>query len=465
MPAKKTSVDKKNSKEEKPTKVRKAVSSSVSKDASEAPTPRRRKTPELLRGFRDIMPEEQARWDRIRDVSRELAEAYSFNRIELPILEPADLFSRTIGKHTDILEKEMYIFEDPSGSKVALRPEATASVARAYLNHGMVDRPKPVKLWYTGPMFRHDRPQAGRYRQFHQFGFESIGVADPIIDAQLIIIANQFFKELGVDISVQINSIGNPTARQAYLAELVAYFRPHRRKLNDDDKRRLQKSPLRLLDSKDEVVQELLVDAPQIIDWLKEDSKEHFMHVLEFLDEMEVPYVLNPRLVRGLDYYNRTVFEIWGAGDDGEKAQNALGGGGRYDGLIELLGGVEETPAAGFAIGIERVARLMAEKGTATNEKKPRVFFAQLGDAARRAGLSIYENFRKEGIPVAEAFGRSALKGQLEAANKLNVEYTLILGQKEVLDGTIIIRDMDSGTQEIVDAKKIVPIIQKKLLG
>ena len=431
--------------------------------AAEAPVKKGKAPPELLRGFRDVLPEEQGRWTMARDKVRMLADAYSFDRVELPILERADLFQRTLGKQTDVIEKEMYAFEDPSGDLVAMRPEATASVARAYVNHGMLNLPQPVKLWYEGPMFRHDRPQAGRFRQFNQFGFESLGVPDSIVDAQLILIASRIFKELGVDVTIQINSIGTPESRQAYLTELASYFRPHRNKLSEDDKRRLQKSPLRLLDSKDPAMMELLAGAPQIVDWLDEDSKQHFMKVLEYLDEVEVSYQLNPHLVRGLDYYTRTVFEIWETGDEGERAQNALGGGGRYDGLVELIGG-RPTPACGFAIGMERIVKAMADRGISPPPReKPLVFFAQLGDAARRVGLRLFEEFRAAGIPVAEAFGKNALKTQLEVANKLEVPYALLLGQKEVLDGTIIIRDMDSGAQEIVDSGKIVSIMQRKL--
>lgn len=430
---------------------------------AEAPVKKGKAPPELLRGFRDVLPEEQGRWTMARDRVRMLADAYSFDRVELPILERADLFQRTLGKQTDVIEKEMYAFEDPSGDLVAMRPEATASVARAYINHGMLNLPQPVKLWYEGPMFRHDRPQAGRFRQFNQFGFESLGVPDPIVDAQLILIASRIFKELGVDVTIQINSIGTPESRQAYLAELSSYFRPHRNKLSEDDKRRLQKNPLRLLDSKDPAMVELLAGAPQIVDWLDEESKQHFMKVLEYLDEVGVTYQLNPHLVRGLDYYTRTVFEIWETGDEGERAQNALGGGGRYDGLVELIGG-RPTPACGFAIGMERIVKAMADRGVnPPPREKPLVFFAQLGDAARRVGLRLFEEFRAAGIPVAEAFGKNALKTQLEVANKLEVPYALLLGQKEVLDGTIIIRDMDSGAQEIVDSGKIVSIMQRKL--
>ena len=259
------------------------------------------KDPELLRGFRDILPEEQPYWDRVRDNARQLAEYYSFGRIELPFLEHADLFNRTLGKGTDVIDKEMYTFVDPSGYTVAMRPEGTAQIARAYINHGMLNIPQPVKLYYEGPMFRHDRPQAGRYRQFHQFGFESVGEADPIVDAQLIVIAQRFFQDLGLDVVVEVNSIGTPETRKEYIVELVSYFRQFRNMLSDDDKRRLQKNPLRLLDSKEEYMKELLRDAPQIIDWLDEASKNHFMKVLEFLEEIEVPY----RQTNSNNHYSR----------------------------------------------------------------------------------------------------------------------------------------------------------------
>lgn len=439
-----------------------AAGKEAPKDAG-VPVKKGKPAPELLRGFRDILPEEQPRWQKVRDVVRTIAEAYSFDRIDTPVLERTDLFQRTVGKQTDIVEKEMYAFVDAAQENVSLRPEATASVARAYINHGMINLPQPVKLWYEGPMFRHERPQAGRYRQFHQAGFEVLGSSEAIMDAQLIMIAVQVMKEVGIPVTVQINSIGTPETRQAYLAELVSFFRPHRAKLSEDDKRRLQKNPLRILDSKDPVVMELLPQAPQIVDWLDDVSKNHFMKVLEFLDEVEVSYVLNPHLVRGLDYYTHTVFELWEAGDVGERAQNALAGGGRYDGLLELLSG-RPTPACGFAIGLERVVRTLAERNIpGTGRPKPQVFFAQLGDAARRVGLKLYEQFRQGGIVVAEAFGKNALKAQLEVANKLGVPYTLIIGQKEVLDGTVIVRDMDSGAQEIADREKIVAILKKKL--
>lgn len=420
------------------------------------------KTPQLLRGFHDILPDDQIYWQAIRHSVDELAFAYSFDRIDLPILESADLFVRSVGKQTDIVEKEMFQFQDQSGVNVVLRPEATASTARAYIEHGMVERPQPVKLYYQGPMFRYDRPQAGRYRQFHQFGFESFGSDEAIIDAQLILIAERFFRELGIPVTIHVNSIGTQETRAEYKVELVAYYRQHRSEVCEDCKRRLTRNPLRVLDCKVEGCRALIAGAPQIIDWLDESSKEHFMKVLEYLDEVEVRYQLSPHLVRGLDYYSRTVFEIFPEGADG--TQSALGGGGRYDGLVELLGG-RPTPACGFAIGMERAVSAMREREIVPVVLKRReVFLAQLGDVARRKGLALYESFRAERIPVAEAFGKAALKAQLELADKYKAKYTLILGQKEVLDGTIIVRDMESGVQETVDMNKVVGIVKRKLM-
>ncbi len=425
--------------------------------------PKGKRPTELLRGFRDILPDEQPYWEMLRDLGRHVAEAYSFERIDLPVVEKEELFVRTIGKQTDIIEKEIYAFEDRGGDRCVLRPEATASVVRAYVNHGMLNLPQPVKLYYFAPNFRYDRPQAGRYRQHHQIGFEVIGSGEAVMDAQLMVMAYHLFKSVSVDVVMHVNSIGTPESRQEYKVELVSYYRSKRNQICEDCKRRLLKNPLRLLDCRAEECQSVKAEAPQMLDWLDEDSKNHFMKVLEFLDAAEVPYTLDAYLVRGLDYYTRTVFEIWSASDEGERTQNALGGGGRYDGLVELLGGREGTPGCGLAIGMERVVLAMKELKVEPPMKKPQIFFAQLGDAARRQGLKLFEEFRASGLEIREAFGRSALKAQLEQANKLAVPYTLILGQKEVLDGTIILRDMESGAQEIADVSKIVSIMKRKL--
>lgn len=429
------------------------------------------KLPSVLRGMRDILPREGGFWKKMYHKAEGVAEAYGYEYIETPKMEDAALFIRSIGRGTDVVEKEMYVFEDQEGGKLCLRPEATASVVRAYIAHGMQTYPQPVKLWYYGSMFRHDRPQSGRYREFHQFGCENFGVHDPVVDAELISVAYNFLRDLGIESMVQINSLGTGEDRQNYLIELSGYLRTKRGYLCDDCKRRITKNPLRVLDCKNEQCQPIIDEAPQIIDWLSVGSKNYFMKVLEYLDEAKVPYVLKQTLVRGLDYYTETVFELYEENPvEGETRQSALGGGGRYDLLVGQMGG-QPTPACGFAVGLERVAnilrRLEEKKSEKVEEKlaldKSVMFFAQLGDQARQKALRTIEELRRSGIRIHHNLGKSALKAQLELANKLHAAYALILGQKEVQDGTIIIRDMESGIQEIVDQKKLKSALEKKM--
>ncbi len=420
-----------------------------------------------LRGMKDILPKDEKFWKVMRHRAEDMAYAYNFGWTETPILEEASLFVRSIGKGTDVVDKEMYVFEDKDGSKVGLRPEATASLVRSYITNGMQSESQPVKVWTYGPMFRHDRPQAGRYRQFHQFNCETFGVRDASVDTELIAVAYNFLRDLGITSTVYINSIGSRDDRENYIMELVVYLRSKRSYLCDDCKKRMNKNPLRSLDCKAEQCQPVIEDAPKIIDWLGSDSKKYFMKVLEYLDELEIPYMLQPTLVRGLDYYTDTVFELYEDREDDEQkgSQGALGGGGRYDLLVEQLGGLP-TPASGFAIGLERVAMVLKrlkEKGKKLpgKEKRAKIFFAQLGEQARMRALGLIEKLRREKIMVHHNIGKSSLKGQLELANKYGVTHSLILGQKEVLDGTIIIRDMDSGIQEIVDQEKLKQELRK----
>ncbi len=423
------------------------------------------RTPQLLRGMKDILPGEQKYWNYIKSKAEGLAWGYGYKRIDTPVLEETDLFIRTIGKQTDIVEKEMFSFTDQGGDNVTLRPEMTAPIARAYIEHGMINLPQPVKLYYEGPMFRYDRPQAGRLRQFHQVGFEVLGDSRPVVDSQLIILAYNFCRELGLKVNIQINSIGDVESREEYKEELVNYYRSRRSELCEDCKKRLNKNPLRLLDCKEESCKEVREEAPQIVDWLDEESKDHFVKVLEYLDEVEVPYILNPYLVRGLDYYNRTTFEIWPVEEgEGEVVrQSALGGGGRYDGLVQSLGG-QDTPACGFALGIERlILKLKDLEVEVPEQEKPEVFLAQLGEAAKRKALALFEDLRRENIRVAEGLAKDSLRAQLDTANKMGANYTLILGQQEVQDGTIIIRDMGGGIQEVVDYKKVMEELKKRL--
>jgi len=420
----------------------------------------------LLRGMRDILPENQKYWRKCLDTAYNITDYFLYNKIDMPVIEEAKLFVRSVGKGTDIVDKEMYTFEDKDGKKVTLRPEGTASAVRAYITHGMWNSPQPVKLWYMLPMFRHEKPQAGRYRQHTQFGCECFGADDPSVDAEIILMAYNFFKDLGLPVQIKINSIGDPEERDRYKQELITYLRTKRSYLCEDCKKRINRSPLRVLDCKREDCQPVIEDAPQIIDWLQEDSKNHFMSILEYLDELEVPYILEPKLVRGLDYYNGMVFEVYYEDLENETAQSALGGGGRYDLLIESMGS-NHTPAVGFSVGVDRVVNLMKthlkKKNKDIKDRKVDIYLAHLGKDARRVALRLLNELRGSKIKIGFNFFKEALKNQLESANKLNVPFVLIIGQKELQDGTIIVRDMESGVQEIIDQQKIESHLKKKL--
>ncbi|OGY41839.1 MAG: histidine--tRNA ligase [Candidatus Buchananbacteria bacterium RBG_13_36_9] len=438
-----------------------------------------KKTPHALRGFKDILPAEQKYWDALEAKAKQIVLDYGFEKIDLPLLEETLLFTRSVGKETDIVEKEMFSFIDRGGENVSLRPEATAQIARAYINHGMFNLPQPVRLYYIGPVFRYDRPQSGRYRQFNQFGFEALGDMHPVLDAQVILMAYNFMKELGIPVTIQINSIGCNNCRKNYKVQLVNYYKTQKHDLCEDCKERLVKNPLRLLDCKEEKCQAISEDAPQILDFICDDCKNHFVKVLEFLDEVQIPYNLNYHLVRGLDYYTKTIFEVWPASQGGsdqenptaqggvdnetKKGQSALGGGGRYDNLVEILGG-RSTPAVGASIGLERVILKLKELNIEVPEKEKRdIFVAQLGESAKRKSLLLYEMLRREGLKVAECFAKDGLKTQLEVADKLGVKYTLILGQKELSEGTILLRDMEAGAQETINYNKVIKEVKKRL--
>jgi len=425
-----------------------------------------------LRGMKDVLPDEYKYWNLVVKKATELSRSYGFKHIDTPILENIELYERSSGRSSDIVSKEMFSFIDKNGEKIALRPEATPGIVRSYIEHGMFNLPQPVKLFWLGPVFRHDKPQAGRFRQFSQFNLENIGEASPVADAELIAITYYFFRELQLEVMIQINSVGCSLCRKDYLVKLENFYkeRGRRAKLCNDCKKRLMKNPLRLLDCKEKQCQEIAAEAPQIVDSLCDDCRAHFIKVLEYLDELNIPYNLNPTLVRGLDYYNRTVFEIWPSAEslegkpvEDQSRQNALGGGGRYDGLVEYMGG-RPTPACGFGIGVERVILKIREKNIPIkDEEKGDLFLAHLGDSARRKIMALFEELRKNGFKVRQAFTKDSLKSQLEIANQAEVKYTLILGQKEIMDGTILIRDMESGIQEIVDYKKVILEIEKRL--
>ena len=413
-----------------------------------------------VRGMPDVLPEEQPGFRYVFDTFRKLADASGFERIDLPLVEDKGVFVRGVGSGTDIVDKEMYVFEDRSGNEIALRPEPTAGAVRAYIEHGMASRPQPVRLQVEGPMFRYDRPQAGRQRQFNQIGVEVIGDASPSVDAQLITLALRIYRMLGLrNVTVQLNSLGDKEDRKGYHKALIEYLNEHNKELGEVDQARLESNPLRILDSKDRGTKQVVAGAPQILNYLSEESKSHFNAVIEYLDKVGVEYVLNPQLVRGLDYYTHTVFEFYG---EREGAQSSLGGGGRYNDLVMELGGTS-TPAAGFGIGVERVILELKEEGVEIPEKQPvHVYVASLGEPARLVAFEMIERLLDSGVGAVGSVDRDGIGPQLERANKLGLPYAVIIGQKEVQEETVILRDMRSGAQEMIPLKSAVRELQQR---
>ena len=415
------------------------------------------------KGVHDILPEDHEFYTYIKKVIRHRCRQAGFRRITTPIFEFTEVFKRSIGDTTDIVSKEMYTFQDRKGRSLTLRPENTAGVVRSYIQNNMQEWPQPVLLYYIEPFFRYDRPQKGRYRQFWQFGFEVIGMSDPALDAQVIQLANQINRDLGVDkiLELQLNNIGTPEARAEYTSVLRDYYVGKERSLCEDCKARLEKNPMRLLDCKSEDCQILAKLAPKMRDYLDKESLEFHEELKSYLDEVGIEYVENPQLVRGLDYYSKTVFEFW---DKTEGAQNAVGGGGRYDGLIELLGG-PSTPGMGYAGGIDRIiANMKREKIRVPTKDDLHVFVAQLGIEAKRKCLKLIDELRESGIKTMGALGKGSINIQLKLADKFKVPYAVLIGITEVREGTAIIRDMKKGVQETVKISKVAERLVK-LIG
>jgi histidyl-tRNA synthetase len=405
------------------------------------------------RGTSDILPQEQAYWRYIEQKVAEIAKLYGYERIDAPIFEDTRLFARSVGEDTDIVKKEMYTFEDRGGSLITLRPEGTAPVCRAYLEHGLHNLPQPVKLYYIASIFRYERPQAGRYRQHYQFGYEAIGDDDPALDGEVIDMAWQFLSLVNLrQLSLQLNSIGCKKCRPNYVASLKDYYANYTHDLCPDCKTRLKRNPLRLLDCKKPSCQQLANSAPRSIDYLCPECEEHFSRLKRYLELLGLPFVVNHHLVRGLDYYTRTVFEIQ---PEGGGAQSTLVGGGRYDDLIEELGG-KPTPALGFAAGIERIIlNLEKQKVAIPPLSKPRVFIAYLGDEAKDEAIKLASTLRRAGIGAIEALGDKSLKAQLRQANNLGVGYAVIIGEQEVKTSTVILRDMTSAEQKAIPVNEL----------
>ena len=403
-----------------------------------------------VRGMQDILPADQVAWQHIVQTFVSVCEAAGLSRISTPILEDAQLFIRGVGEATEVVHKEMYTLTDRGKNVLALKPEGTASVVRTYLESGMPSWPKPVGLFYVEPLFRYDRPQEGRYRQHHQLGVEIFGVSAPAVDVHTIALAKRFCDRLGLATSLQVNSIGSLEARQRYQEVLLNYFKPHQSKLTDLAKKQLTTNPLRLLDSKEANMQELIEKAPQILDFLDKASKEHFAAVLEALDDLGIGYDVNPRLVRGLDYYNQTVFEFKGTR---EGSQDSLGGGGRYDGLVEQLSG-QPTPAVGFGLGLERIKLELEATGKVIETKKPDVYTIYLGEEAQKAALTLSERLLDDGLSVRIDLTTKTMKDQLARASKAEAKFALIIGGQELKAKKAILKDLKSGNQDTIDIAK-----------
>jgi histidyl-tRNA synthetase len=414
------------------------------------------------RGTSDILPQEQAYWRFIEHKVVNVCQLYGYERVDSPTFEGTWLFARSVGEATDIVQKEMYTFEDRGGDKITLRPEGTASVCRAYLQHGMHNWPQPVKLYYIASIFRYERPQAGRYREHHQFGCEAIGDGAPALDAEVIDMAWQLFQSLGLSqLSLQINSIGCKQCRPEYTAILKDYYAKYIPDLCSDCRARLERNPLRLFDCKNLSCQQIANSAPRSIDHLCTECDAHFRQVQKYLSSLRLTFEVNHRLVRGLDYYTRTVFEVQ---PEEERGQSTLGGGGRYDDLIEEMGG-RPTPAIGFAVGMERIILNLRKQNIPVPAlPHPRVFIARIGDDAEVEAVKLASRLRQSGIGVIEAIGSKSLKAQLRQANTIGAHYTVIIGDQEVKTGTVILRDMTSATQETVPLTQLQQRLQPMMV-
>ena len=413
---------------------------------------------QAIRGMNDILPMEIFTWQKVENSLRKLAKQYGYQEVRLPILEKTELFKRGIGNITDIVEKEMYTFIDRNGDSLSLRPEGTAGCVRAGIEQGLFYN-QIQRWWYLGPMFRHERPQKGRYRQFHQFGVEVFGIAQPYIDAELILMTARLWDELGLknQLSLQINSLGSSSARKSHKENLVKYFTQYLKYLDEDSQRRLQTNPLRILDSKKPDMQELIEKAPKLLDYLDSDSQQDFCILQEILTNAGISFTINPRLVRGLDYYNKTVFE-WVIADAQQAAQNTVCAGGRYDGLVEQLGG-HAMPAVGFAIGLERLINLLPKLNSPTSISVPDIYFITIGDIAIQKGLIFAECLHTE-LPfislILDVSG-DGIKSQFKRADKSGARFALILGDDEVKSDTVIIKNLrEKNPQENIPQNQAV---------
>ena len=406
------------------------------------------------RGTQDILPDEATRWRRLEAAARGWAELYGYGEIRTPTFEELGLFLRGVGEATDIVEKEIYAFRDKGGDWLALRPEETAPVVRAYLQHGLFNRPQPVKLYSIVNVFRYDRPQAGRFREFRQLNCEALGEDDPIVDAELAALLWRFLEDLGLrDLSLQLNSIGDSVCRPGFVEALVAYYRGHLYEICADDRRRLETNPMRLLDCKQPRCQPIIEGAPRTVDYLCGPCAEHFERLRAYLADEGLAHQINPRLVRGLDYYTRTVWEVW---PPEAGAQSTLGGGGRYDGLAEQLGG-RPTPAVGFAAGLERILLTLEKQGLAPGEAESGLaFLAPLGQPAKRELNRLADRLRRRGVPATVGTGDRSLKALLRQADAIGARWALVMGDQELAEGKVALRDLRTSEQRGLPVEVVV---------
>ncbi|MBW1972926.1 MAG: histidine--tRNA ligase [Deltaproteobacteria bacterium] len=413
-----------------------------------------------IRGFNDILPDEIKFWEYIIDTSKKVFKSFGYKEIIIPILEKTDLFLRTIGEATDIVEKEMYTFSDKKGNSITLRPEATAGIIRAYLEHNLYTKETITKLYLIGPMFRYERPQKGRYRQFYQIDAEVLGEERPLVDAEILVMVRQLLNNIGIDdVQIEINSLGCKKCRGLYIKKLISFLEGRKDELCSDCRRRLNINPLRILDCKVEGCRKVIQEAPIILDYLCNECSNHFSDLKTYLGQLELPFIVNPLMVRGLDYYTRTTFEVT---TKKLGSQNAVVAGGRYDNLIKELGG-PDIPAIGFAMGIERLVLLLKEKGFKPYIT-PLIFVASLGEDAKKEAINLVKNLREASFSVEMDYSLKSLKAQLKRADKLNAKYVLIIGEDELANEEIIIRDMEKANQEKIKKDYILNYLKEKNL-
>ena len=404
-----------------------------------------------VKGTRDLLPADTTAWLHVEEVIRTVMEEFRYGEIRTPVFEETAVFTRGIGEETDIVGKEMYTFEDKGGSSLTLRPEMTAPVIRSFIQHSMGEQTQLNKLYYIGPMFRQERPQAGRFRQFHQFGFESIGQDNPACDAEIIAMAAEIFRRLGIHSTLKVNSVGDPVCRPRYREALQEFLHGVHDELSPDSQRRTETNPMRVLDSKNPRDRELTADAPVIIDYLTDECRDHFQQTLGYLDQLGIVYDVDPRLVRGLDYYTKTAFEFVST-DLG--SQDALGGGGRYDGLVEQLGG-RPTPAVGFAAGIERMLMVMEKNGYDFPASEPAVYIVGMDDDSRQWAFMKAMELRRAGIPAEIDYAARSVKAQMREANKLGARFVVLVGESEMQAAAAQVKNMREGTQESVEFDRL----------